>query len=91
MHRPITAPAPSLVRRLFVVLALAASIVGTSGIATPTAAAARQLALGGLSAPLNKKSAYDAFVKLTGRAPAIWAFWVGWGTCSTTTCLRSGC
>jgi hypothetical protein len=79
LHRPSSASAPGLLRRLFVVLALAASIVGATGIATPAAAATRQIAMGGLSAPLNTKSAYDAFVKLTGRAPAIWAFWVGWG------------
>jgi hypothetical protein len=68
------------VRRLVVLVALVACIVGGSGISSPVAdAASRQIAMGALSAPLNKRTTYDAFVRLTGRAPAIWALWVGWG------------
>ena len=80
MDHAIAAPPPRLVRRLVVLVALVACVLGSSGITSPTQAAmVRRLAMGGLSAPLNSKSAFDAFVSLTGRVPAIWAVWVSWG------------
>jgi hypothetical protein len=80
VDRSIAAPTPHPIRRLFVLLALVACILGTTGVATPAdGASSRRIAMGALSAPLNRKTTYDAFVRLTGRAPAIWALWVGWG------------
>ena len=80
MDPSTAAPAVAGLRRMCALLVLVMCVLGTSGVVTPTeGASSRRIAMGALSAPLNRKATYDAFVRLTGRPPASWALWVSWG------------